>query len=116
MNQPLTSISRFDFSRLASVVWNRLGSDFVLLDLAHDIYQALIDLAKLDFGQGALVFALYVVENNELTVGFVHREARVLFELSDFYGAVGALADQPDELPVDIVDFEPPLRYVHSLQ
>jgi hypothetical protein len=57
----------------------------------------------------------HVVKNDALAIGLIDGEIGLALEAADFLGCRGALADERDNLAIELVNFAPESFDVHDL-
>jgi hypothetical protein len=87
--------------------------DFVLLNIAHDIHDALVNLNQVPVMQGAVILFLHPFEHDALPIGLVNRHVGLALEASDFLGRLGALVQDLHQLLVDLIDSLTPVCNIH---
>src|SRR5690349_4356818 len=90
------------------------GSNLFLLNLAHDVHDALVNAPEVGGGQRPGVCLLDIFEDGLLAVRLVDGHGGGALELADFVGSLGALAEQVYQLAVNLVDFFAPVADVHG--
>src|SRR5579862_5858195 len=90
-----------------------LGDDLVLLDAAHHVHDAFVNLSQIAFAQRPSAAALYVGDHRPLAVGFIDGQAGVALEPPNFDCSGCALVEERRQLAVQFVDFSAPGGNVH---
>src|SRR5580658_1609311 len=93
--------------------WPGVGNDFVLLDAAHHVHYAFVNLTEIAFGQWTGVAALHISDHFALAIRFINGQAGIAFQSSNFDGRSRALVKQRRQFAVQFVDFLAPIGNVH---
>src|SRR5690348_7777970 len=94
--------SLFSFLLLIFAVRSGRGQ-LVLLERAHHVDDALVNVLQLNVGERSVVGRADIVKDDALAVRLVNGEVGGAFELADFVRRRGPLVEQRDDLPVDFI-------------
>src|SRR5947209_8971121 len=89
--------------------------DFILLYLAHDVNNALINMLQFGLRQRSLVDFLHVFKNDFFPLWLVDGHAGVAFELANLLGQFGSLVQQFHETKIEFVNLFAPVGYIHKI-
>ena len=92
----------------------RLRCNLLFLNIPHYVDDALVNPHQIPTGQGAWIRFLHVLKNGPLAIGLVNGQRGIPFQPSNLDCGLGPLAEQRDELTVELIDFLSPILDVHT--